>query len=223
MAKAESPKRVTVVIGATLALAALAVGSFVGARVLSQPGVPVDEKALEALEQDSAKPRFAGTVNGIRLHSGIAGDQGARVGCEEPFQPVDFAATRGTPFEIEPLYLPPGIVGETSGPAATACAGMIVGSGRFWAPSVAGNPWISIQRTLRPSAWAYSEAPGERVSAGRVQGKPAVFIQPVLPDGRGNSAIIFADAVGEGFVVTVISGSEVRFDELLKVAEGVIR
>jgi hypothetical protein len=199
----------------------LVLASFFVVQALSQQGPPDDPAALATLAADSAKPRFTGIVAGIRLHAGGA-DQGPDAGCTELFHPVDFALTNGTPFEIDPDYLPPGIGGERK-PAATACRGDLVSSGRSWGPAVAGNPWIWIYKILRPEPWENSEAPAERISEGRINGQPAVFVRPPLADGRGDSAVITAERIPQGFVVTIVLGSDVRFAELVKVAEGLVK
>jgi hypothetical protein len=191
---------------------------------LGQPGDPA---AVATLRADADRTWFAGTLDGIRLTSG-GPDAGPKTPCPELFQPAPFEATRGTPFEIEPAYLPPGIAGESSPPAATRCQDTIVASGRTFAPSKSGNPWIFVRRALRPEPWNDSYAPADRVSAGTISTRtarnvPAVFVKPVLPDGRGGSYIIFAEKVDAGFVVTVINGVDVTFDELKKFAEGLAR
>jgi len=210
-------------------LAGIALGAFLVANALGQDqlGQPGDPAAVDALKADSEKPRFTGTLAGIRLTAGGA-TSGPEIGCAELFQNVPFDTTKGTAFEIDPTYLPAGIAGESSPPAATACQGKLVGSGRTWAPSKAGDPWIFVRRILRPEAWADSPAPQERVSAGTistmaVKNIPAVLVRPVLSDGRGGSWIIFGEKADAGFVVTLIDGEDVPLDELRKFAEGLTR
>jgi hypothetical protein len=210
-------------------LAVTALAAFVATNVLGQDqlGQPGDPAAVDALKADSEKPRFAGAIAGIRLTAGGA-DSGPEVTCGQLFQNVPVDSTKGTAFEIGPTFLPAGLGGETSPPSATACQGKLVGSGRSWAPSQAGGPWIWIQRVLRPEPWSYSYAPIDRISSGGISTAarkdiPAVFIKPVLPDGRGGSFVIFTEKTEGGFVVTLINGEGVTLDQLKKVAEGLTR
>lgn len=216
----ESIRRAAVAAGL---LACLALGSFFVARALGEDALApgTDREAMEAILADSQKPQFRGTVAGVDLRPSV--EPGPDVGCPELFEHPPFETTRGTPFEIEPAYLPRGIAGENQSPSATACQGQLVGSRRSWAPAAAGGPWITIQRVVRPEPWSSSWAPADRISTGSIGGRAVVLIQPVLPDGRGGSFIIFAEKIPTGWLITQIEGEAVTMDELKRVAEGILR
>jgi hypothetical protein len=216
------------VVGMLLAAVGLAAYTLSVALGQEPPiGQPSDPAALAKIKADSEKLRFAGILAGIRLTTGGL-DVGPEFPCPELFQNVAFDSTKGTPFEIQPTFLPSGLAGESGAPSASACQGKLVGSGRSWAPSQAGGPWIWIQRVLRPEPWSYSYAPADRISSGEISTRtrksvPAVFVKPVLPDGRGGSFVIFTENTEAGFVVTIVNGEGVTLDELKKVAEGLSR
>jgi hypothetical protein len=209
---------------AAVGLAAYALSGAVGQEPpMGQPG---DPDAVATLKADSAKPKLAGTIAGVRLTGGL--DNGPLTECPEVFSflPADVAV--GTPFEIRPGYLPAGIAGESSPPTATTCRGEVIGSKRIWTSSQSGSPWIWIERVLRPEPWSAAAAPADRVSSGTVSTQaakniPAVLIKPVLPDGRGGPVIIFSQKIDRGFVVTEVGGENVTLDELRKVVEGMTR
>jgi hypothetical protein len=214
------PKSAAVLIG----MVAAAVASFSVVSVLSQSGPTADPAAVATLQADSEKPRLTGTViSGIRLYGGGA-DQGPEATCSQPFEPLDYPGTGGTPFEISPSYLPSGLA-EASPGAATACGKSIVSSGRTWgpAPGGPGKGLLQIQRVLRPESWNYSHAPADRVSSGQVKGKPVVLVESPIRDGRGLSVVSWADPVPNGFVVTQILGTDIPLSELIKVAEGMLQ
>lgn len=59
-------------------------------------------------------------------------------------------------------------------------------------------------------------ASADRVSPGTINGKPAVLVAPITPDGYGRSGVI----VAEDFGITVVSAFGLPLEETVKIAEG---
>lgn len=174
------------------------------------------------VNQDSAKPRFEGTVNGIVISTSPIGPEAK---CEAPsYSTLDLVA--GTELGIEPAYLPAGAVTEpTSGGPVLVCDGTPVSAeAAFSIPADekggvrGGDIWIYRYRST--TARAQALAPADRWTSGTVGGVLAAIAQPILPDlGIGNSAIIF---YRDG-VVTRLTASGIPLDQLQKVAEGLAK
>lgn len=76
---------------------------------------------------------------------------------------------------------------------------------------------LDIFRNRSAHEW-FINASAERVRAGQVNGRPAVFVLPQVDDP------LFADSmviVAEPFGITVVIGEGLPFDEVLKVARGI--
>lgn len=171
---------------------------------------------------DGQKPLFSGTLAGIRLAGAATSEQGDLVKCSHNLDlpRPDFSKTAGTPFDIFTSGLPEGMSNNSDidKPQAYACDGELVGSDRL--VSLAGST-IHIIRALRPEPWASSSAPAERITEGRVKGKPAVFVHPVIAN--SDMRVIFADPYRDGWVVTELIGSGLPLSQLINVAEELTR
>ncbi len=223
------PKHMRTRIGAlVLALAVAAIAAFVVARVADvggQDDLPpeADREWFEAVDREEAKPRFAGgVVNGVRVLA--PGETPPPAPCEVPelllFQPYKLAI--GTPYEIIPPFIPEGgeerIGAENQGGASELCGSRVVAAARAW-NLPAGV--LEVFRMLRPEPYTSQiDASSERVMAGEVGSQPALFVHPILKDGRGPSRIIFAEPVPEGFIVTEIVSDGIPFDVVIEFAEG---
>lgn len=172
---------------------------------------------------DGQKPRFSGTLAGIRLAGAATSEQGDLVRCSHnPERLADFSRTAGTPFDIFTSGLPKGISQslDFDKPTLLSCDGKLVLSARV-VNDEAGS-FIHIIRSLRPEPWASSSAPAERITEGQVKGKPAVFVRPVIGD-SADPRVIFADPYEDGWIVTELYGANIPLGQLIMVAEELTR
>jgi hypothetical protein len=178
---------------------------------------PVSAAELDRLRQEeAAKPKFEGTINGIRLYPSDAKDIPApEWACtdakpEEVVHP-DMSAVAGSPLEIVPTYLPAGAeeIPPSFGP--TICRGIVAHVHRDWVIRGIGDFYII--RYQGQHAFDVDAAP-DRVLAATVAGKPAVLVKPLL-EGYDYSTVIMA----EDFGYTVVAGF-LPLDEIVKIAEG---
>lgn len=211
------------VLGIFLAVA-VGLGSFFaayqlwpdGGRTEAQPDIMTQRDQL--MQQEAAKPRFEGVVNGIRLYSLDAGPALQRKdACSdakpEEVEQLTMSAVEGTPMEIVPTYLPPGAEEIPPMWPPVACKGIVVSVERDW--MVRGKAYFSISRRQGEQAIAI-DASAERVSAATVGGKPAALVKPLAPDGFGYSMVI----VAEDFGITIVSDDGLPIEETVKIAEG---
>jgi hypothetical protein len=109
-------KRVVLGIFLVLVACGITIGAVVVAGQGEQPPEGVSDIILErerARQEEEAKPRFEGVVNGIRLYPTGAGPAVQRKSACSDAKPegvehVTMSAVAGTPMEIIPTYLPPG-------------------------------------------------------------------------------------------------------------------
>lgn len=186
---------------------------------VATPSIPAGlERWLRLRQEEAAKPRFEGVVNGIRLYPTDAepavqrkdactgsGGQGA--------EDVPMSAVAGTPMEIVPTYLPAGAeeIHDVFGP--TVCKGVLVHVERRWVIRDKGAN-VVIYRWQGEHATPI-DAPAERVSAATVGGKPAVVVKPLV-EGYDYAAVYLA----EDFGITTVVGDGLSLEETIKIAEG---
>ena len=172
---------------------------------------------LERLRQEeAAKPKFDGVLNGIRLYPSDAKDipapEWACTGAKpEEVEHPDMSAIAGTPLEIAPTYLPAGAeeIPPSFGP--TICKGIAAFVQRDWV--IRGKGDFYIIRYQGEHA-VEVDAAADRLSAATVAGKPAVLVKPLL-EGYDYSTVILAEDFGH----TTVAGF-LPLDEIVKIAEG---
>jgi hypothetical protein len=185
-------------------------------------GTPPPEFWYVPLQKaDEAKPRFDGTVNGIRLGPNVeSGDEGGPCAGVNPSSPntgpISEAETVGSPLEI---YLPFNTITDQSLFHAGTCTGVISSvekgftifadpaTGRFGGP-------LSIYRFRGDPAFII-DAPADRVNPGSIGGRSAVLVRPLTDSGFGESAVY----VKESFGLTVLRASGIPLGELVRIAE----
>lgn len=216
-------------IGALLlALGVAASAAYVVARVADvggQDALPpeANREWFEAVDREEAKPRFAGgVVGGVSVLA--LSETPPPAPCQVPelllFQPYKLAI--GTPYEITPPFIPEGgeerIGAENQGGASELCGSGVIAAARAWNLP---KGYLEVFRMLRPEPYTLPlEVSSESVVAGEVRSQPALFVYPILKDGRGPARIIFAEPVVDGFIVTEIVSDGIPFDEVVKFAEG---
>jgi hypothetical protein len=211
------------VLGVFLAVA-VGVGSFFAAYQLwpgggqteAQPDIVAERD--QVTREEAAKPRFEGVVNGIRLYPVSAGPAVQRKdACSdakpEEAEELTMSAVAGTPMEIIPTYLPAGAEEVDPMEPPVACKGIVVNVQRWWMIRGKGDFYVSRRQGEQAIS---SDASAERVSAGTVGGKPAVLVEPLTPEGYGQSAVI----VAEDFGLTIVVAFGLPLEETVKIAEG---
>ena len=209
--------------GIFLALA-LGIASFFAAYQLwpgdeqTDAGPDIVTQWEQARQEEVAKPRFEGVVNGIRLYDTNADPAVQRKDACSDAKPdevehLTMSAVAGTPMEIIPTYVPPGAEEVDPMWPPVACKGTVVSVERRWI--IRGKAHFYISRRQGEQAIA-TDASRERVSAATVGGKRAVLVDPITPDGFGQSAVI----VAEEFGITIVSASGLPIEETVKIAEG---
>jgi hypothetical protein len=169
------------------------------------------EEGLAANQVDSAKPQFNGSVAGIRLYSfdGVArGTAAGKVVCGGG-QIKEFRDVKNLSFE----YLPPGTY--TLGPQSAAICedGSIASFGQQFSTD---TTTFDIWYTAGERAFGH-DAPEDRISAGKVNGRDAVIIRPITDAGFGRTWI--AEATDNGLLI--VDAREMPLTEVQKIAEGV--
>ncbi|MCJ7509549.1 MAG: hypothetical protein MUP14_01490 [Dehalococcoidia bacterium] len=211
------------VLGVFLAVV-VGVGSFFvayrlwpdGGRTEAQPDIMAERDRL--MQEEAAKPRFEGVVNGIRLYSLASGaDVQRKDTCSdakpEEAEELTMSDVVGTPMEIVPTYLPPGAEEVAPMEPPVACKGIVVSVQRWWTMRGKGDFFI----TRRQGEQAMQiDTSADRVSTATVGGKPAVVVAPLAPDGFGPSVVI----VAEDFGLTYVVGLDLPLEETMKIAEG---
>ena len=209
--------------GIFLALA-LGIASFFAAYQLwpgdeqTEAGPDIVTQWEQARQEEVAKPRFEGVVNGIRLYDTNADPAVQRKDACSDAKPdevehLTMSAVAGTPMEIIPTYVPPGAEEVDPMWPPVACKGTVVSVERRWI--IRGKAHFYISRRQGEQAIA-TDASRERVSAATVGGKRAVLVDPITPDGFGQSAVI----VAEEFGITIVSAFDLPLEETVKIAEG---
>jgi len=220
--------RLAVALVLVLVLTAAGTGAFVALR----PGGGGEEAAagprrelkpfwyVPIVEEELRRPRADLVVNGIHVgpNSGRRGGPCAVHGNPVYVGPEEVA---GSELDISPSYLPPGT--KFLEMEAVACGGQLsTVVSRYWVePDPVSMRFGGNLRFVRYRGEHYAElyVAADRVEAGTVKGRPAVFVRPLTDDGFGESFVI----VAEDFGITFIEGNGITFDELLRVAESLYK
>ena len=176
--------------------------------------VPLEEwqAAARQREEEAKKPPFVGTINGVTLGQGwgIEDCSGKRQWHH------DWQLVQGTPFEIQPTYLPPGAVEfwyDDPVPPIYTCDGQVYRTARAWS---VGGATVIIVKQRNPERRFEGLYPADRVKAATVGGRPAVVVEPMRADGfMSTTVVIFPEPWG----LTIVVGEFLPYDETLKVAE----
>lgn len=190
------------------------------APVFTAPGA--EERGQRAQAADLARPPFEGVVNGIYLWSETPPADpslGAKPCPDDRTRQVPESEQSASPYYVEvPSYLPPGAY-EVQEPEMLACdTGQVVHVGRVVELRPSGIE-IGVSREVGRWAAPIGHAHASRVEEGAVGGKPAAFVRPVTKEGFGTSWIY----IREDFGVTGVTAFDLPFEELLEVAEAVVR
>jgi len=206
-------------------VAVVACGITIGAVVVAGQGDEPPEgvsdiifEREQARQEEDAKPRFQGVVNGIRLYPTNAEPAVYREWVCNYVKPeereyVTMSEVAGTPMEITPTYLPAGAEEISPMWPPVICKGILAYVDRRWI--VRGEGDFFIIRYQGEQAIDTTASAG-RISAGTIGGKPAVLVEPITPDGYGYSMVI----VAEDFGITVVAADGLPLEETVKIAEG---
>jgi hypothetical protein len=178
---------------------------------------PVSAAELDRLRQEeAAKPKFEGTINGIRIYSPDASaEEWRKDACtdakSDEVEHPDISELAGTPMDIVPTYLPLGAEETDPRSTPTVCKGTIAYTERRW--GITGKGEFYVIRRQGEQAIDL-DVPEGRISAATVAGKPAVLVAPIV-EGYDYSVVVVADDIG----ITVVAGL-LPLDEIVKIAEG---
>ena len=172
--------------------------------------------------KDNALPPFTGSLFGIYLHP----DSGDPVPprfitsdgrCAPNRIQTESLQTASGALAIVAPYLPPGTF-EPNPATLTKCDdGRLLESDRSF--ELPPQPvFLEIRRTDGKFAAVIQHVSRSRVTTGELNGKEVVLVHPVAPDGWGDSAVIVKGESG----ITAITAVNLPFDEVLKIAKGVI-
>jgi len=187
------------------------------AQATPAPTWPPPIAELDRLRHEEAtKPKFEGTINGIRIYSPDASaEEWRKDACTdakpEEVEHPDISALAGTPMDIVPTYLPPGAEETDPRSTPTVCKGTIAYTERRW--GITGKGEFYVIRRQGEQAIDL-DVPERRISAATVAGKPAVLVAPIV-EGYDYSGVVVADDIG----ITVVAGL-LPLDEIVKIAEG---
>jgi len=187
-----------------------------GGQTEAQPDIMAERDRLT--QEEAAKPRFEGVVNGIRLYSltsdtAVERKDACSDASRDEVEHLTLSDVAGTPMEIIPTYLPPGAEEVDPMWPPVACKGIVANVQRDWIIRGKGHFYIS----RRQGEQAIDiDASADRVSAATVGGKPAVVEAPLGPDGFGQSMVI----VAEDFGITIVFADGLPLEETVKIAEG---
>jgi len=183
---------------------------------------PTSDLFLEwerARQEEEAKPRFEGVVNGIRLYPtnaepAVYRESACNYVKSEEREYVTMSEVAGTPMEITPTYLPTGAEETSPMWPPMICKGILASVERQWVIRDEGARFFIARRQGEHAADTTASA--DRISAATIGGKPAVLVEPITPDGYGHSMVI----VAEDFGITVIVAFGLPLEETVKIAEG---
>jgi hypothetical protein len=143
-------------------------------------------------------------------------------------QPISLAETVGTPLYINPTYLPAGAferaLDVTSDPRGPGSPAMVCGGQVSRAKRIYNNVYIE---KWRGSNFYVGNMMADYVSAGEVNGKPAIFVRRTeyVPYKPGEATFWATEGrviIPEefGFTVVRVRDTSLPFEEAVKIAEG---
>lgn len=188
------------------------------------------------LNEDAAKPRFDQEFNGIKVGPTVKVASSGLCKQGEAMY-VDPQSAEGSPLAIADTALPSGATLDQARvircnstvvavehdyiiPAADGAESKIRNGEASWFDVQHGGA-ISVFRGFKEYPAQDSSIAADRWFAGTVAGHPAAIARPVLDGGFGRSLVVVWEA--DQGIETVISGTEVRLDDLLRIAEEVAK
>jgi hypothetical protein len=171
----------------------------------------------EAIEAEFEKPRFSGVVNGIEVGVGAPVEIPAETCTPGNSTNVPIEEANGSVVEVSASYLPEGA--ELTANWAVECQGNYILTYQEWSLTVPdiGAAVLQITRFVSSNRPFDFDTSAGRVEAGEVNGKPAVFVEPVIPEeGYGPAGV----AISEDFGMTLVTSINLTLEELRLIAEG---
>ena len=174
---------------------------------------------LDHISLPEAKAGFTGPLSGIRFYNNLHGNN-RKEGCawgaygvEDP-RADGTVIPPGTQLDVLPSYLPAGYsLEEKHGTSCGAAIDLVDANFRR------GEVSLVVWRLSGEPAW-YSVYSEDWLTAGTVDGRPAVFIAP--PAWASQADVSVQVVVREEFGLTVVTG-QVPLEEATRVAEGLNR
>jgi hypothetical protein len=190
------------------------------------------------LDQESSKQRYEQTIGPIRLIPGGKPASGP-ADCAAGAEWATTSEADASSLAIRPAFLPPGATVDPSMNGATRCGSRVVNVERTYVVPAEANAesrvrsgaanWFDIEhggyvwvwRTLIPGPNYFgSEVPSGQWAEATIAGLPAAVGKPTL-DGLGHATVVVWDP--QSGILTVVRGLDRTADEVVHVAEGVVR
>ncbi|MBI4728121.1 MAG: hypothetical protein HY775_01255 [Acidobacteria bacterium] len=184
------------------------------------------EVQLALLQADSRKPDFDGIIHGWRIAPGPTLEADGTGSASRSFDctPDEAAGDRPTTLDFTLTYSPPG-AGSPSDPERIVCDGTARSVAVSYPVRTSfGESVVRIDRSTWDRRAFPIEAASDRVGAGVVGGKPAVFVRPIdAASGFGPSEILIIedDELDPFATILHLATSDLPFEQLLEIAEGV--
>jgi hypothetical protein len=180
------------------------------------PRNPTVAALSQQLEEEAARPRFVGVLNGFTFY-GPGFDTAGLLRMKSPectgtnSRQATEAEGLASSLSFTTTYLPPG----TAKPNVfvNACGRDVITIGMdFNVPQAL----MTVYRTVGPALYE-AQWPADRLQAATIGGRPAVVASPLSPPGKPSYTLLMRDDKS----LWIIQGQGVPLDELRRVAEGV--
>jgi hypothetical protein len=212
-----------------LAAAPWFTGRVLGPAAGTGPRTP-SARALEiraALTEDALKPRFTGTIWGWEVGPTevIEAEGRTERDLEVACDPFPAGAETPTSLDFEVGYLPELRLESSTEPSKWLCDGRglsVALEYTFSTPLGPGSLWIEQAVWGRRAVAVFAAA--DRVEAGRILERPAIFAHQVDDEeglGLGQIIVIEDDEAPEFQILRLTADNGIPFAELRKIAEGV--
>ncbi|HXK34066.1 MAG TPA: hypothetical protein VNM91_08660 [Dehalococcoidia bacterium] len=217
---------------AAVALALLGFTAFGLTRYFADPGAGSEatgrpapaiepEQIVATIEAGKQKPRFVGELAGVFIAPTPADWPAAlREAREERLAGGCRAASRDRAAHLDLRAEPdlPGFQQSPPEPQVIECSGSVTSINREYVGTAANGGPATILLTRSVSRALGIDAAEESVSVTTIDGRTAILIRPVSPDGTGQTSnIIFP----EDFGTTTVYAFNLSEPELIRVAEAV--
>lgn len=176
---------------------------------------------------DERKPRFIGTLNGIRVGPTTVVESSLGAICiGGTTQELSLEDAVDTPLMIRPMYLPSGSTTPKSSSlrCRTNSGETVIFAAQlsFFVPGLPSSNPPRFGGSVRIVRWIGDpvvelDAPVDRVSAGSIRGRNGIVVRPILPNGLGDSAIILYE---NGIVTFIQIQGSLTLGEVRRIAEG---
>ena len=202
------------------------------------PDTSVPDWGLPFRDEEAAKPRYAETINGIRLVP-PRGDESVAVCKPGEAKHATRESGDGSVLAVRSEYLASSAQLDPAFTEQIECAGRIVVLERFYvvqhepgAPERIGSgevSWFDVEHggylwvtrmILTGPAWGGADVPSDQWSAATVAGLPAAVGTPAMPGFSHSSVVVWDANTG---ILTAIRALDRPIEEVRRVAEEIVK